>query len=547
MRRLHQTAPARPGRESSGKGVALSPPRYGVGPVDALVQRDAQEGAHPAGVHAAARAVTRGPGGPLPYFDKVQAAFGDHDLSGVVAHTGAMATAGTLAMGARGFATGRHVAFAGSPSLRVVAHEAAHVVQQRAGVHMDNGGVGRPGDRWERHADQVADAVVAGRSAAPLLSGLPTGPAGGEQVQLYRRVGTDDRSAFSKWVDANVWAGLSSFLGTTSKVDGDYTMEEGASFPSQVKGEAGNWRTRVDKGAKEHPPLLVSEDSNLAVEDTDQPKAFYATEAIIAQSNQTLEAVGTPFRLYREQGSITVPTSDGGTKKLYMTLPENQEDETRGLDMMSPHLCNEISAKIMNSGDGGKSAVVGDELPGGALAEDLNETAKVAHIGHAKAMGKDAYKSKDTSHSVSDSMAQGNAREAHGLSKADRARYDQVMRSFGLNEGASPDVGGAFVTASMGWKDLKSGKDFSNPANAAGYWVYHWGGVVARSGNDVITLENYDRTREDGRTPDPTDTRYFFKMYGSEKKGQSFHEQQAKTGAFANPVTVAFRNGRRGR
>ena len=56
-------------------------------------------------------------------------------------------------MGAEAIASGTHVAFAGPPSLFTAAHEAAHVVQQAAGVDID-GGVGRDGDRYERHADE---------------------------------------------------------------------------------------------------------------------------------------------------------------------------------------------------------------------------------------------------------------------------------------------------------------------------------------------------------------------------------------------------------
>jgi hypothetical protein len=59
-------------------------------------------------------------------------------------------------MGAEAFTSGNHVAFAGTPSLHTAAHEAAHVVQQRAGIHL-KGGVGQVGDEYEKHADAVAD------------------------------------------------------------------------------------------------------------------------------------------------------------------------------------------------------------------------------------------------------------------------------------------------------------------------------------------------------------------------------------------------------
>ena len=116
----------------------------------------------------AARFGTSGAGGPLPYLDAIQKSFGRHDLSNVTSHTDAHASAASLMMGASAFTSGRHVAFAGRPSLHTAAHEAAHAIQQRGGVQL-KGGVGEVGDAYERHADEVADRVVAGRSSETLL------------------------------------------------------------------------------------------------------------------------------------------------------------------------------------------------------------------------------------------------------------------------------------------------------------------------------------------------------------------------------------------
>ena len=128
-------------------------------------------------VHAAARLGTSGSGGALPHAEAIQRSFGAHDISGIRAHTDGAAAAGTSAMGAQAFATGNDVAFApGAADLHTAAHEAAHVVQQRAGVHLA-GGVGAEGDAFERHADAVADRVVAGQSAEDLLSATPAGGA----------------------------------------------------------------------------------------------------------------------------------------------------------------------------------------------------------------------------------------------------------------------------------------------------------------------------------------------------------------------------------
>src|SRR5689334_10460861 len=123
------------------------------------------------GVHAAAAAGVSGAAGQLPFLDRIQASFGAHDVSHLKAHTDAAARRGAAAMGAQAFATGDRVAFAGAPDLHTAAHEAAHAVQQRAGVQLE-GGVGAEGDAYERHADEVADLVVQGKSSEHVLDRL---------------------------------------------------------------------------------------------------------------------------------------------------------------------------------------------------------------------------------------------------------------------------------------------------------------------------------------------------------------------------------------
>ncbi len=144
------------------------------------VQRDTGGGTT-AGVHAAAERGIAGAGGQLPHYETIQAAFGSHDVSGVKSHVGGAASEATAAMGASAYATGNSVAFGSAPDLHTAAHEAAHIVQQRAGVSL-YGGVGKAGDSYEQHADRVADAVVSGQSAQGLLDSV-TGGGGGGGVQ----------------------------------------------------------------------------------------------------------------------------------------------------------------------------------------------------------------------------------------------------------------------------------------------------------------------------------------------------------------------------
>ena len=139
------------------------------------VQRQAsgagpQGGEDTARVHQAAQLGVSGPAQPLPHLATIQQLFGPHDVTGVRAHVGGPAAAAAQAMGASAYATGSAVAFREAPDLHTVAHEAAHVVQQRGGVQL-KGGVGEAGDAYEQNADAVADRVVRGESAADLLPG----------------------------------------------------------------------------------------------------------------------------------------------------------------------------------------------------------------------------------------------------------------------------------------------------------------------------------------------------------------------------------------
>lgn len=145
--------------------------------LDDDVQRDSAALHEPtdAVIRSAAAEGVRTPATTLPHLDRIQASFGRHSIAHVQAHVGPEATRASRAMNARAYASGTHVVFGGTPDLRTAAHEAAHIVQQQAGVQL-SGGIGRAGDAYERHADAVADAVVAGRSAEGLIEPKATRP-----------------------------------------------------------------------------------------------------------------------------------------------------------------------------------------------------------------------------------------------------------------------------------------------------------------------------------------------------------------------------------
>jgi hypothetical protein len=134
------------------------------------------------------------PSQPLPHIARIQASFGPYDVTGVAAHRGTQAQATNAQLGSTAYASGEDVAFAGTPDLRTAAHEAAHVIQQRAGVELA-GGVGMPADRFERHAEAVAERVASGASAVELLDGCSGGANRVPALQKRDGSETPDHSA----------------------------------------------------------------------------------------------------------------------------------------------------------------------------------------------------------------------------------------------------------------------------------------------------------------------------------------------------------------
>ncbi len=190
-------AGARPGG-TPGKQTLVEQVSALVDPPPVIQQRAKGEQPAPE-VHRAAEHGVATPSAPLPFADTIQHAFGRHDISTVQAHTGPEAANSAREMGAEAYAAGNHVVLGQRADLHTVAHEAAHVVQQRGGVQL-KGGVGEVGDTYERHADEVADAVVQGRSAEALLdrhapegiTGEPArGAVSGGAVQRFINVSID--------------------------------------------------------------------------------------------------------------------------------------------------------------------------------------------------------------------------------------------------------------------------------------------------------------------------------------------------------------------
>jgi hypothetical protein len=127
--------------------------------------------------------VLRSPGQPLDSATRahMEPRFG-HDFSKVRVHADDRAAEAASLISARAFTSNRGLVFGAGEyapqtesGRRLLSHELTHVVQQQAGVRL-NDGVGQAGDGYELHAEVVANHVARGKSATDLLSRV-VGPA----------------------------------------------------------------------------------------------------------------------------------------------------------------------------------------------------------------------------------------------------------------------------------------------------------------------------------------------------------------------------------
>jgi hypothetical protein len=232
---------ATPGQDS--RSQALRRPERAV--ASGLVQRKASTGASPDGasVHEIADRGMSGAAGRLPHLETIQRAFGAHDVSGVRAFVGGAATAASRELGAHAYARGDATAFASEPDLHTAAHEAAHVIQQRAGVQL-KADIGEVGDRYEQHADAVADLVVQGRSAEALL-GAHTGGASGRGLQLLSDGETEKLGEYlnRKVDDENLTVSLKDRAGKVTEIAAKY--QDGKKELAKATAEVDGWIAKL--------------------------------------------------------------------------------------------------------------------------------------------------------------------------------------------------------------------------------------------------------------------------------------------------------------
>jgi hypothetical protein len=171
-----------PGRVGPYAGVMALHHGAGNRAVSRLVQPGGDRPPSPRGVPPVVQSVLRGGGGqPLDPTTRasMEAHFGE-DFSQVLVHMDVQAAESARAGRAVAYTVGRDVVFGpgryapGTPAgQRLLAHELAHVVQQRQAGTVDADRVSQPGDSFERAADRAAAVTSAGQPAPLAASGAP--------------------------------------------------------------------------------------------------------------------------------------------------------------------------------------------------------------------------------------------------------------------------------------------------------------------------------------------------------------------------------------
>ena len=286
--------------------------------------------------------------------------------------------------------------------------------------------------------------------------------------------------------------------------------------------------------------LRVSDDWQMAIQDTDlsntQPKAFYATETVFQDSRTKLREVNSKFALVKTARVLTLWDGSSTRRQLTQLLPQSVETPVENpLSLRVRQDCNSLSERVTGSDNLEMYPTSSHRL---SVHKDMSRVemgglsqiaALVAELmGHSRG-GRGAGVVDAASQEELNQVNQAIATEYNqALTDPDGGKLDGILRElFVIGSVGAPDESGRLT-------DLQTGNSFVPK------WPYHFGGVVAKSGSDTVTLENYARGGEvvGNRAQDP---RWYFQMYGT-NLGQSFHEANVALGGYANAVTTAQHN-----
>ena len=314
-------------------------------------------------------------------------------------------------------------------------------------------------------------------------------------------------------------------------------------------------------------PLKISEDGRLAIENAGaarQAKVFFAEPGIVAKSNTALLKRGSKYLLSVQQaGAINVNDAKGKSHTLDALEPViNPDAETRS----SPKkVAGRMAGQTHGTNVGVEAtcvavaeAIIGKKYSA-ALNPKMLEKMKLFTTTEALAWGtaiadamtKGGKRKQGTLDETAVAQAYGTFVDAHPVAAA------KLAKKLKVNEYAAPKVGQAYVSEAVGavaigagitnWlvdptggttTDLLTTDVTVRGGKRRTGWGNHVGAVVAESGGNRVTFENYARSGEDDTGKD-NDEIYYFAMYGpASQPTQTWHHAWSQGGApVANAVT----------
>ena len=334
--------------------------------------------------------------------------------------------------------------------------------------------------------------------------------------------------------------------------------------------------THVVQQSAHHSPLAVSranvvqryfdqgyltstwrqaDDLTMAIKTGYPNHEFYASAGKVATANTKLKAVNSGIELIETgkedtfwEGSRVKPTRQAKLKKVEA---KNKKNTTQGDDMLLYADCGKSNAAVVGGED--RQAVYDKPGAGGASNTKVSGSPQEMKIAIIKAWMEHEKTTVNPPEAMAITLALTNA-EAKKLdlqplvneyiiastpiekeaiktrykkkleevadaywdyyNKLPTTRREHVDAALKINRYARPSVGQGYTTSSGG------------PSAGKATWNFHWGGVVMASNDDKdnAVLENY-------AVGDPTveNKLWTFDIYGTQKKGQTFHERHTAT------------------
>lgn len=319
-----------------------------------------------------------------------------------------------------------------------------------------------------------------------------------------------------------------------------------------------------------NPPLRVSEDGRIAIEETDlthrQPKVFYATASVVQASNQALTAVNSDYELYADRPqAIRVRTAAGTRRTLGRILPRTvavpvggRTAGQQGLTMDIGADCIMVAKAVMKHADQSRMPQLGiaamntanvdysDFKTARAMAAWV-KTEKRRTTGNAKyfwrwfATADQAAistfgKSVMSGPGLDQALVQTLAASYAYVQLNEPALAAQAAQRLGLNVHASPEVGEAYETYRISLDMTPTTRQVLGQRERD-FWAQHIGGVVAKSAGNTVTLENYHRGHDLPANVNPVGAHYYFQMYGpANLPHQTWHAAWTAPTAAGAPV-----------